>query len=133
MIKYLNLKIVKMVNFMLFVSYVRAKSLQSCLTLRDPMSCGLPGSSVQGILQARILKWVAMWNGLPCLPPGALPDQGIKLASLLFPALAGGFFTTSATWEALFAFYHSLKKKRINFLKKESWLSCEEETLTRRS
>ena len=66
MIKYLNLKIVKMVNFMLFVSCVRAKSLQSCLTLCDPMSCGLPGSSVQGILQARILKWVAMWNGLPC-------------------------------------------------------------------
>ena len=60
MIKYLNLKIVKMVNFMLFVFCVRAKSLQSCLTLHDPMYCGLPGSSVQGILQARILKWVAM-------------------------------------------------------------------------
>ena len=33
---------------------------QSCLTLCDPMDGSLPGSSVHGILQARILKWVAM-------------------------------------------------------------------------
>ena len=38
---------------------VCAKSLQSCLTLSDPMDC-LPGSSFHGILQARILEWVAM-------------------------------------------------------------------------
>ena len=37
------------------------------------------------------------WNGLPCPPPGNLPDPGIKLPSLMSPALAGGFFTTSAT------------------------------------
>ena len=37
-----------------------AKALQSCLTLCDPMDCSLPGSSVHGILQARILEWVAM-------------------------------------------------------------------------
>ena len=36
------------------------KLLQSCLTLRDPMDCSPPGSSVHGILQARILEWVAM-------------------------------------------------------------------------
>ena len=46
--------------------------------------CSSPGSSVSGILQARIL-------GLPCPPPGDLPDSGIELAS---PAVAGGFFTT---------------------------------------
>ena len=39
---------------------VGAKSLQSCLTLWEPMDCGLTGSSVHGILQARILEWVAM-------------------------------------------------------------------------
>ena len=39
---------------------LHAKSLQSCLTLYDPMDCSLPGSSVHGILQARILEWVAM-------------------------------------------------------------------------
>ena len=33
---------------------------QSCLTLCDPMNCSLPGSSVHGILQARILEWVAV-------------------------------------------------------------------------
>ena len=40
------------------------------------------------------------WGGLLCLPPGDLPDPGIKLTSLMYPALAGGFFTTSTTWEA---------------------------------
>ena len=39
--------------------WVRAKLLQSCLTLGDPMDCNLPGSSIHGILQARILEWVA--------------------------------------------------------------------------
>ena len=33
---------------------------QSCLTLRDPMDCSLPGSSVQGICQARVLEWGAI-------------------------------------------------------------------------
>ena len=37
-----------------------AKSLQSCPTLWDTMDCRLSGSSVHGILQARILEWVAM-------------------------------------------------------------------------
>ena len=41
-------------------SSVRAKSLQSCPTLCDPMDCSPAGSSVHGILQARILEWVAM-------------------------------------------------------------------------
>ena len=41
------------------------------------------------------------WSGLPCLPPGDLPDPGIKASSLTSPALAGGIFTTRATWEAL--------------------------------
>ena len=33
---------------------------QSCLTLHDPMDCSLPGSSVHGILQARVLEWDAI-------------------------------------------------------------------------
>ena len=40
------------------------------------------------------------WSGLPCPPPGDLPDPGIKPKSLMPPGLAGGFLTTSATWEA---------------------------------
>ena len=45
------------------------------------------------------------WDGLPCPPPGYLPDPGIEPTSLTSPALAGGFFTISATWEALDSIY----------------------------
>ena len=45
---------------------------QSCLTLFDSMDCSLPGSSLHGILQARILEW------LPFPSPGDLPDPGIE-------------------------------------------------------
>ena len=47
------------------------------------------------ILQARMLE------GLPRPPPGDLPDRGIKPESLTSLALAGGFSTLCATWEAL--------------------------------
>ena len=40
------------------------------------------------------------WSGPPCPPPGDLPDPGIETKPLMSPALAGGFFTTSITWEA---------------------------------
>ena len=39
------------------------------------------------------------WSGLPCPPPGDLPNPGIEPVSLTSPALAGRFFTISATWE----------------------------------
>ena len=41
------------------------------------------------------------WSGFPMPPPGALPDPGMEPTSLMSPVLADGFFTTSATWEAL--------------------------------
>ena len=56
----------------------------------------VPGSSLHGILQEKILEWVAF------LSPGDLPDPGIESESLASPALAGGFFTPSTTWEAQF-------------------------------
>ena len=59
---------------------------QSCLTLCGPIDCSLPGSSIHGIFLARMLEW-----------PGDLPDPGIELMSLVSPALAGGFFTSSVT------------------------------------
>ena len=40
------------------------------------------------------------WSGLPCPPPGDLPNPGIELMPLRSPAVAGGFFTTSATYDA---------------------------------
>ena len=41
------------------------------------------------------------WSGFPCSPPGNLPVSGMKHVSFKSPALAGRFFTTSTTWEAL--------------------------------
>ena len=43
---------------------------QSCLTLRDPMDCSLPGSSAHGTSQARVLEWVAIAFSVqqPCIP-----------------------------------------------------------------
>ena len=40
---------------------------QSCLTLRDPMDCSLPGSSIHGIFQARVLEWGAIAFSIRCL------------------------------------------------------------------
>ena len=66
-----------------------------CPNLCDPMDYRPPGSSVHGISQARIL------SGLPFPSPGDLPNPGIEPKSLLSPALAGGFFASWATREAL--------------------------------
>ena len=44
------------------------------------------------------------WSGLPCPPPGDLPDPGMEPKSLTSPALAGRFFTTSVTWEVLYTY-----------------------------
>ena len=71
-----------------------AKSLQLCPTLCDMTDRSPPGSSVHGILQAKILEWVAMPSSRGSSQPGAE-------AFSKSPALAGGFFNTSATWEAL--------------------------------
>ena len=61
--------------------------------LCDPMDCSQPPLSMGFSRQE-------YWSGLPCPPPGDLPNPGIEPVSLMSPALAGGFFTTSATWEA---------------------------------
>ena len=45
------------------------------------------------------------WSGLPCPPPGDLLNPGMEPMSLMAPALADRFFTTSATWEALSPVY----------------------------
>ena len=62
-----------------------AQSLQSCLTLCDPMIGSLPGSSVHGILQARTLEWVAM-------PSSRGSSQSRDQTQI--SCIAGGFFTT---------------------------------------
>ena len=66
-----------------------AKSRQSCLTLCDPRDRSPPVSSVSGILQARILEWVAM----PSSRGSSWPRDQTHV-SWKSPALAGRFFTT---------------------------------------
>ena len=69
-----------------------AKSLQSCLTLCNPMDCSPQAPLSMGFTRQEY------WSELPCPPPGDLPDPGIKPVSLISPALVGGLFIASATW-----------------------------------
>ena len=62
-----------------------AKSLQLCPTLHDPMDCSPPGSSVHGILQARIVEWVAFPFFL------GFPDPGTERVSTVSPALQADY------------------------------------------
>ena len=75
---------------------VCAKLFQSCSTLCDPMDYNPPGSSVHGILQARILEWVAMSSSR-----GSSQPRDWTWIS----CIAGGFFTHWVTWEALTSSY----------------------------
>ena len=70
LIIYLYLVLIKVIIYWIFVICVHAQSLQLCLTLCDPMDCSPPGSSVHGILQARILEWVAMPSSREASWPG---------------------------------------------------------------
>ena len=77
-------------------SFLRTlKSFQWCRTLCEPVDGSLPGSSVPGDSPGKNTG-----VGGHALLQGNLPDPGIKLASLMSPAWAGGFFTTRATWAA---------------------------------
>ena len=66
---------------------------QSCLTLCDPVDCNSPGSSVHGILQARILEWVTM-------PSSKESSQLRDLTQVSH--IAGRFFTAWATRDATY-------------------------------
>ena len=70
---------------------MHAKLLQSCPTLWT-VACQAPLS--MGFSRQEY------WNGLPCPPPGDLPDPGVEPASLASPALTGEFFATRAIWES---------------------------------
>ena len=76
------------------VCSVKVKVLvgQLCPTLWDPMDCSSPGSSVHGMLQARILEWVA----IPFFRGSSWPKDQTQVSHI-----AGRFFTAWATREAL--------------------------------
>ena len=72
-----------------------AQLLQSCPTLCDPMDYRLPGSSVHGILQARVLEW---WVAMPSSKGSSWPRDRTCISCTSY--IAGGFFIHSAPWEA---------------------------------
>ena len=79
--------------------FARAKLLQLCSTLCDPLDCSPPGSSANGILQARTLEWDA------CSPAGDRPNPGIEPESPL--ARVGRFFIaeTLGSFKFILDFY----------------------------
>ena len=74
---------------------LRAKSLQLCPTLCDPVDCVHQAPLSMGFSRQEY------WSELPFLSPGDLPNPGLEPVSLMSPVLAGGFFITIATWEPL--------------------------------
>ena len=89
--------------------YVCAKSLQSCPTLCNPMGWSPPGSSVHGILQARILGWVAKPSSRGS---SLLRDQ----TCVSYVSYMAGFFTISITWETLRYTIDDFKLTRVLIL-----------------
>ena len=87
----------KQVKVLEIVSCLPAKSLQSCPALCDPMdyvACQSP--------QSMGFSRQEYWSRLPCPPSGDLLDPGIEPTSLVSPALARAFFTTSEKlWKTL--------------------------------
>ena len=76
---------------MIFGKCLCAKSLQLCLTVGTLCTVALQAPLSMGFSRQEY------WSGLSCPFPGDLLNPGIEPPSLMFPALAGGFLTTSAT------------------------------------
>ena len=84
-------------------SWVKVLVAQLCPTLCDLMDCGLPGSSVHGILQARILRWVVIPFSRGSSRPG---DRTCASCT------AGGFFNIWATRLAVWPYENELIRER---------------------
>ena len=67
----------------------------------------IPQTVAHQVLQSMGFSRQEYWSGVPFPPPGDLPDPGIKPSRCVSPALASGFFTNCATWEALYVIYES--------------------------
>ena len=90
-----------------FYSLSQCSDAQSCLTLCNTWTVACQAPLFMGLFMQEY------WSGVPFLPLGDLPEPAIKPVSLVSPALAGGFFTTSANCEALILF---ISLFLINFL-----------------
>ena len=84
----------------LLLLWIMCMSAQSCLTLCDPKDCGPPGSSVHGILRARILEWVA----ISFSRGSSRPRDQTRVS-----CIAGGFFTTEPLGKPHNQLYSNIK------------------------
>ena len=97
------------------------KSLQSCLTLRDTMNCSPPGSPVHGILQARILEWVAMpfsrgssWSRDPNYISYVCLVHWHAVSLLLTPSLGSLYVCRHVYIQYIYVFYAVLSHSDSN-------------------
>ena len=83
-------------HFLLQFMKVKSEVVQSCRTLSDPMDCSLPGSSVHGIFQARVLEWGAIAFSMTNLGSIlknrdiTLPTKVPLVKSMVFPVVTYG-------------------------------------------
>ena len=84
-----------------------APSLHLCLTLCDPMNCSPPGSSVHGILQVRILEWVAM--------PASRGSSQLRDRTWV-SCIEGGFLSTELLGKPHISWYYTVKIKSVLFI-----------------
>ena len=109
-------------HFLLQCMKVKSQSevAQSCLTLRDPMDCSPPGSSVHGIFQARVLEWGATAFSRGFSQPGiesvslALQADSLPLSYLGSLPFNGTIKTVIFLQERLSALFHKLFLKTEN-------------------
>ena len=87
---------------------VKVLVTESCMTLCEPMDYSLPGSSVHGILQARILNWVAMF-----FSSGSSWPRNQNFISCI-SCIAGRFFTVHSAYETRKIFFASAIKNTLS-------------------
>ena len=103
--------------YIVVIAHVRVLSCFSHVRL-----CAIPWTVTHHAPLSMGFSRQEYWSGLPCCPPGDTPDPGIQAVPLMSPALAGGFFTTSATWEALlwslnsFNFFQKFLRCKKNYI-----------------
>ena len=103
---------------------IHATLLKLCLTLCEPMDCSSPGFSVHRILQAGILEWVAIPFSRGSYKPTIEPT------SLVSPALAGVFFTSSATVKPTFSCFSSVQSLSRVRLFATPWTAAHQASLS---
>ena len=94
----------------IYVNIVRCLCAPSCPTLCDPMDYRLPGSSIHGIFEVRILGQVAISSSKGSYQPGIEPTS---------PVSAGGFFTTEAPGKPIMEYY--ISRMIFCHLKRHGW------------